>query len=116
MLKIKFDITDIGQTKHVLGMTIDYRASPIVISQPSYMHDKLTEFNFKQSRTNSTPDEVQSHNHKNEASHTLNARGHTVYRNIVGSHMYASLSTRPDMTHAVIVLSMSNSKPTQACL
>ena len=121
MLQTKYEITDIGVVKHVLGMTIthhtdDNNQSYTSISQRSYINDKLTEFNFTQSRPSTTPEEVQSHKHTHDTTTALDAHEHTLYRNIVGSLMYASLTTRPDITHAVNVLSRSNSNPTRASL
>jgi hypothetical protein len=120
MLKIKYDITDMGELNHVLGMTITQNTnkneSKMNISQSSFMNDKLTEFNFKQSRTTTTPEEIQSQKQMNDSSSPLDAQNQTQYRNIVGSLMYASLTTRPDITHAVNVLSRSNSNPSEASM
>ncbi|XP_067937199.1 uncharacterized protein [Watersipora subatra] len=41
---------------------------------------------------------------------------HTLYQSIVGSLLYASTATRPDITHSVGVLSKFNSMPTQTHL
>ena len=120
MIQSKYDITDIGALHHVLGMTItrqrNEHSTTMHISQSAYTHEKLIEFNFHQAKTAETPAEKQSNKHVHDTTQLLESHDQSLYRNMVGSLMYASLTTRPDITHAVNVLSRSNSNPTEASM
>jgi hypothetical protein len=114
----KYEMSDLGEVHHILGMKVQRVGDTIKITQDVYVDDKLKEYGFENTRSVSTPEEVQSnHAHKHasdDASNMLSAQDVHTYRSMVGSLMYASCSTRPDITHATNMVARGMSNPSHA--
>ena len=104
----QYDLTDIGDVHHILGMRVTRTHENIFIDQETYIHEKLKTFNMSECKGVSTPGDVNVM--LNDSSESANAN---LYRSIVGSLIYASTSTRPDITHAVNVTSRFMHAPTE---
>ena len=117
----QYELTDIGDVHHILGMrvtrqninndsnnnnNINYNVT--FIDQQTYINSKLSQFNMGESKETSTPGDVNVL--LNDSSEKADAN---LYRSIVGSLIYASTSTRPDITHAVNIASRVMHAPTQ---
>jgi hypothetical protein len=112
-----YEMTDLGAIHHILGMKIDRSDGIIMISQNVYVQDKLEEFRFDRARSVSTPGTIngtRTHAHLTDQSlMLLSAQDVSRYRQMVGSLMYASISTRPDITHATNIAARHMSNPSE---
>jgi hypothetical protein len=136
-LKNKYELSELGDVQHILGMKVTRSSSSLTISQETYITDKLELFNMHESRSEKTPaidvrklerqissnanhtdvvvDEVRKKKNqlKNEdLSRQLNEEEVKTYQMMVGSLIYASISTRPDITHSVNLVARHMSSPT----
>ena len=108
LLKSKYEMSDLGEVSHVLGMRVRKVNGGLFIDQQTYIDEKLKQFNMNECKTTSTPeslDKLIKNKNKNDVE---NENG---YRSIVGSEIYASMSTRPDITHAVNMVSRHMHEP-----
>jgi ribonuclease HI len=105
-----YTLTDLGPIHWFLGIKItrDRSAHTISLSQTSYIDSIIVRFKLEDAKSFSTPmipginySRLESPSDATEA-----ARMEKVpYREAIGSLMYASVATRPDITHAVSALS-----------
>ena len=110
-LSRKFEIKDIGKLHYFLGMTIKQTDEKIWIGQPKYTENLLKKFGMQDCKPVSTPVEP---GQKLEAA---TDRDLTVdqqkYQSAIGSLMYLSVCTRPDISFAVGNLAKFSSQPTK---
>jgi Reverse transcriptase (RNA-dependent DNA polymerase)/gag-polypeptide of LTR copia-type len=109
-LRAAFNIQDLGAASFLLGMTItrDRHACTLTLAQRQYIMDMLQTFNMASCKPVSTP---MSLGHQASESHLLEPA--TPYQQLVGSLLYLSVCTRPDISMAVSMLSCHMSKPTR---
>ena len=100
-LSIRFQMKELGQLKHFLGLEVDYIHEGLVLHQKKYCRELLTKFGMSNCKPVSTPMEL---NAKVCALEGKDLEDATMYRQLVGSLIYLTLS-RPDISHAVGVLS-----------
>ena len=105
-----FDMKDLGATKHILGMEIhrDRKNVKLWLSQQKYVEKVLEKFRMNNLKPGNVP--LASHfKISSVLSPRTNAEkqymSHVPYANAVGNLMYAMVSTRPDISHAVGVVS-----------
>jgi hypothetical protein len=114
----QYEMSDLGEIHHILGMKVDRYSDKIIINQDVYIQDKLEEFRFDKARSVSIPGTItgtQTHTHMTDESLLpLSLQDVSLYRQMVGSLMYASISTRPDITHATNIVARHMSNPSQA--
>jgi hypothetical protein len=117
-LKSKYELSELGELNHILGMKITSSLSSnstrkLIISQDSYIQDKLDLFNFDQCNTVTAPEIKSSSSTSTSSSSTRSLTENEVhtYKMMVGSLIYASISTRPDITHATNMVARSMSAP-----
>ena len=133
-LKQRFNITNLGESKFMLGMRItrDRRARTITLDQELYLTKALEKFGLDRCKTAPTPGVVTSSRSASEitgekSSATrppLHVRGGgesgqalidlKLYQEKVGTLLYAAISTRPDIAHAVNKLAQHMQAPTMA--
>uniref|UniRef100_A0A2N9FX16 Integrase catalytic domain-containing protein n=1 Tax=Fagus sylvatica TaxID=28930 RepID=A0A2N9FX16_FAGSY len=105
-----FDMKDLGPARQILGMQIlrDRKAKKLWLSQEKYIERVLERFNMKHAKLVSTPlgghfklskKSCPSSNKEKENMASI------PYSSAVGSLMYAMVCTRPDIAHAVGVVS-----------
>ena len=107
-LKKKYEMTDLGEVSHILGMRVKRENDTLYIDQKVYIDEKLKEFKMSDCKTVTTPESLEKltkNINKNEI------ENEDEYRSIVGSLIYASVSTRPDITHAVNMVSRHMHEP-----
>ena len=114
----RYEMSDLGKIHHILGMKVNRFDNELTISQDVYIQDKLEEFRFENARSINTPGTIIG-THPNmhmtdESLLPLSLQDVSLYRQMVGSLMYASISTRPDITHATNIVARSMSNPSQA--
>jgi hypothetical protein len=101
LMKLKYKLSDMGDIHHVVGMRVKKREDGTVwIDQATYIDEKLREFGMDQCKPMSTPETI-TRNSENDDE--LSEEDMSLYRQMVGSLIYASTSTRPDIAHAVNV-------------
>lgn len=115
-LSKSFDMKNLGSAKQILGMQIlrDRKAKKLWLSQEKYVERVLERFNMKSAKPVSTP--LANHFKLSKRSCPTNEEGKKLmasipYSSAVGSLMYAMVCTRPDIAHAVGVVSRYLSNP-----
>jgi len=113
-LMAKFKMQDLGNCEWILGMRItrDRKKRKLCLDQTTYTEKVLKHFNMEICKTTSTPEsgrklskeDCPSEEHRNEEMIKH-------YQSMVGALMYLSLSTRPDIAHAVNRLSRFLTNP-----
>jgi hypothetical protein len=148
-LKTKYELSELGDVHHILGMKVNRSSSSssssststsLTINQESYIKDKLESFEMHECNQETSPaidvrklekqlnrkkklsdDTMIEDNHNNndktkkkdsDSSRKLNDEEVKTYQMMVGSLIYASVSTRPDITHAVNRVAACMSAPT----
>jgi hypothetical protein len=111
-----FDMKDLGATKQILGMEIhiNMKNGKMWLSQHKYVEKILMRF----SMNNVKPIQIPLASHFNLSSGVCPSNdeekdyiSHVPYANAVGSLMYAMVSTRPNISHAVGVVSRYMENP-----
>ena len=111
LLKLEFQVTDMGDLHWLLGMQIEYFQDHIAISQTAYIDKILHRFGLHDANPVNLP---------LDANHTLikgtddtRIPDTKLYQQMVGSLMYAVTGTRPDLVFTVTLLSQFLSCPTK---
>jgi hypothetical protein len=118
-LRTHVEITDLGELHWLLGIEVTRNRDnhTISLSQKSYLESIICRFNFEDLKPVSNPMEPSTKLHSGQSPSTgaeYAAMTHVPYREAVGSLMYASLGTRPDISYAVTTVSRFSSNPGQA--
>jgi hypothetical protein len=115
-----YEMSDLGAASHVLGMRVRRtNEGDILLDQNVYLNEKIIEFGMQAANPAPTPEDdrntttrhtttttTQHKQNKNKTptppiTDALLSEGDAQYfRGAVGSLIYASISTRPDLTHA----------------
>ena len=111
-----FEMKDLGPTKQILGMKISwYRsAGTLNLSQELYIEKVLSRFRVNDAKPRTTPLANHVKLSKEQSPKTAKERDHLAlvpYASAVGSLMYAMVYTRPDIAHAVRVVSRYMANP-----
>jgi hypothetical protein len=115
-LSQEFEMKDLGAVKQILGMSItrDRAAGTLKLSQEKYIKKVLEKFNMAEAKAVCMPLGVQFKLNKEQCPKVEDERlemDKIPYASAVGSLMYAMVSTRPDIAHAVGVVSRFMSNP-----
>jgi ATP-binding cassette subfamily B (MDR/TAP) protein 1 len=111
-----FEMKDLGPAEQILGMKIvrDRKAKKLWLSQQKYVERVIKRFNMEHAKPASTP----LANHFKLSKHScpttkkeIEEMAEIPYSSAVGSLMYAMVCTRPDIAHAVGVVSRFLSNP-----
>jgi len=115
-LSSKFDMKDLGAANFILGMEIrrDRANKMISLNQRKYVETVLQRFNMQESKPVKVPIPIGVKLSVEQCPKTQEEEedmSRVPYASAVGSLMYAMVCTRPDIAHAVGVLSRYMSKP-----
>ena len=112
-LSQRFDIKDLRKLHHFLGVVVelDEEKGCAWIGQPTYTNNLLEKFGMKDCKPVATPVDVGTKLIK--ATEDEEAIDQQQYQSAIGSLMYLSISTRPDISYAVGNLAKFSSKPTK---
>ena len=103
-LQRDFKITILGKLRWSLGIKIDQNSDQIIFSQEKYINDILTQYNLNDAKPTSTPANVEKFS-KDQCpepnSEEQREMKKVPYRNAIGSLLYLSTWTRPDITFQV---------------
>ncbi|KAH9668238.1 hypothetical protein KPL70_021339 [Citrus sinensis] len=116
LLNSEFEMKDLGQAKKILGVEIrrNRKNGLLILSQESYLKNVLTTFGMTDSKPVQTP--LASHFRLSSSQCPSTDEEKQVmmsvpYANAVGCLMYAMVLTRPDIAHAVSVISRYMASP-----
>lgn len=115
-LKKHFKLRVLGETKFLLGIAItrDQPTRSISLCQRQHIVDMLETFKYSDCNTVSTPMEPDLRLSKEQGAKTpedVTFMQKVPYLSAVGSLMYLSLTTRPDIAYAVAVLARFSANP-----
>ena len=110
ILKGKFKMKDLGPLKHFLGMHFEQIDSTVTIDQSLYLESILKKYQMSDCKPRATPCEVQTSS-QSPVQVPEPCSDSRKYREIIGSLIYATTCTRPDLTWAVSRLSQNLASP-----
>ena len=115
LLQSRFLMTDMGELHYCLGIAITYTVGEsIELHQKQYIEKMLKKYQLEDVKPVSTPADPNVRLRKDDS--VSKAVDSVVYQSMIGSLLYAAVGTKPDISHAVGVVSKFSSKPTQAHL
>uniref|UniRef100_A0A2A4J3A4 Reverse transcriptase Ty1/copia-type domain-containing protein n=1 Tax=Heliothis virescens TaxID=7102 RepID=A0A2A4J3A4_HELVI len=103
-LSARFQLKDLGILKQCLGMDVTIEKGKICIHQKKFIEKLLCKFNMQYCNGVQTPMEVNLKLEKDENKNVTNLP----YQQLIGSLMYISVLTRPDISFTVSFLSQYN--------
>ncbi|RVW16642.1 Retrovirus-related Pol polyprotein from transposon RE1 [Vitis vinifera] len=106
-LSVHFEMKELGQLKHFLGLEVGHTHEGIFLYQQKYAKDFLKKFGMLECKPISTPMEPNAKMCEHEGKDLKDA---TMYRQLVGSLLYLTL-TGPDISYAVGVMSRYMQNP-----
>lgn len=106
-----FKIKDLGEAKFILGLEITRDQTGVTLSQSTYIQDILQRFRMEDCKPVGTP--LAADHKLTKSSSDPSPADAFPYRELIGALTYAALGTRPDISHAVSVLSQFSSNPLQ---
>ena len=111
-----FEMKDLGPAKKILGMKIsrDRSVGTLNLFQELYIEKVLSRFRINDAKPRTTPLANHFKLSKEQSPKTFEERDHMAlvqYASAVGSLMYAMVCTRPDIAHAVGVVSRYMANP-----
>ena len=115
-LNLQFKIKDMGELHYYVGVCIvqDKERKQVYLHQGQYIEKMLKTFGQTETKTVSTPADL---NVKLQKDDGVSRPVDTIsYQSIVGSLLYAAITTRPDIAQAVGVVSKFCANPTQSHL
>ena len=107
----KFEVKDLGELKSFLGVQVKVMPDEICIGQCGYTLRILEKFGMSDAKPVSTPMDVTQKLYSVSSSSPVDK---LLYQSAVGSLLYLSNWTRPDITYAVNTVAKFSSNPTQA--
>ena len=114
MMITQFKMKDMGRLHYCLGVSIEYdeQQKCVWLHQKQYILDMLKKYGLLEAKTVSTPSDLNVRLQKDDGVSKPVDPVH--YQSAVGSLLYAATATRPDIAHAVGVVSKFNCKPTES--
>ena len=107
MLNSKFDMKDLGLADVILGIKITRTSEGLVLNQTPYVDNILGKFDMEGYGIVRTSVDMNLHLSKNKGESVSQLE----YSRIIGSQMYLTSCTRPDLAYVVHKLSMYMSNP-----
>ena len=112
-LRTNFDMKDMGQLNHFLGMKIvqDDQSNSVWVGQDRYVLDILSKYGMEKCKPALTPMDPGVKPKSQEDGDELFDQ--KIYQSAVGSLLFLSVATRPDIAYAVSYVARFTSKPTK---
>ena len=109
----KFDVKDLGRLHYFLGVKIaeDAISGDVWMGQPAYVGKVLNKFGMKDAKSVATPVDASTRLIKAEGGEE--EVDQSLYQSAVGSLLYLSGGTRPDITFTVCSVAKFCSQPTK---
>ena len=115
-LETRFEMKDLGNINFCLGINITQskNRNEIWMDQKTFIKDLLVKYELQNAKVVSTPVDLNVKLVKDDGfSKKVDP---SRYQSMVGSLLYVAIATRPDIAHAVAVVSKFSSYPTEAHL
>ncbi len=109
-----FQMKDMGELQYCLGVNFHQLENTISLSQKQYLLKLLKKYKLQEANPVSTPMDLNVKLMKDDG-HSKKVDS-VQYQSMVGSLLHAARATRPDIAHAVSVVSKFNAEPTEAHL
>ena len=111
-LSQQFQVKDMGELHYFLGVKVaqDHKAGSVWIGQQSYTENILKKFGMEDAKSIRTPVDTSAKLIKGGNDDT--SVDQHLYQSAVGSLLYLSVATRPDITYAVSNVARFCAKPT----
>lgn len=106
-LMLRFEMQDLGKAKSILGMRIIQEKGMITLDQSKYIENVLDKFNMGNCKPIDTPLEVNKKWLESKQKEIV-CDERMPYQNLIGCLMYIAVCSRPDIMHAISVLSQFN--------
>lgn len=106
-LSQNFDTKDLGEADVILNIKLIKGENAIILSESHYVDKVLTRFGFMDCKSLATPHEPNVKLHKN----TGHGKDQLKYSQIIGSLMYLTSATRPNISYAISRLSCYTANP-----
>jgi hypothetical protein len=115
-LRERFDISDLGELAWLLGLKIerDQPRRTIALSQKAYVETILERFRLQNAKTTTIPmnaGAILSTDQLPSTNDEINEMGDVPYQRGIGSLMYTTTSTCPDIAFPVAILSQFMRNP-----
>ncbi|CAI7745633.1 unnamed protein product [Closterium sp. NIES-54] len=112
-LAAEFSMRDLGAVFHYLGMHIDHDRGnkTLALHQHKYLESVVDRFGMIESKPTPTPMEAGFHPLAVSDENPMDPESAKAFHSVVGSCMYAAVSTRPDLSFPVAVLGRVVSNP-----
>ncbi|PPQ82486.1 hypothetical protein CVT24_005670 [Panaeolus cyanescens] len=115
-LNKEFELVELGPINWLLGVSVErnIESRTFALGQEAYIDQILARFNLSDAKTHSTPMEPGldlTTDAPHVSSKSLSQEERRVYREGIGSLMYLSVMTRPDIAYAVSTLSQFLESP-----
>ena len=110
-LNAAYPLTDQGECKWILNMSVDRDARGITLSQHTYITRMLEKFGMADCKGAAVPVQQTLH-HPPPSAEPLSQHQHALYRSMIGALLYAANTTRMDISYAVGYLSRHLAAPT----
>ena len=113
-LRDRFHMSDMGRLHHILGIKVIHgRNGEISLTQETYIKNLLKKFRLENMKIYATSSDVSVVLEKSSADDSAQLVNVTLYQSMVGSLMYCSLGSRPDIHYAVNAAARYCSEPNQ---
>ena len=109
-MMLHFDMSDLGQMRHFLGIEVKQCANGIFICQRRYAQEVLSRFGMQNSNAVKNPMVPGTRLSKDKGRMSVDE---TLFKQLVGSLMYLTV-TRPDLMYTVSLISRFMTNPTTA--
>ena len=111
-LKEQFNLVDIGNLKHYLGIEAGRKKDGFYcIKQNNYIEEIINRFGLQDAKISKIPLDPGYLKIKNN--HTEIMRENEKYQQFIGALLYLAVNTRPDIAASVTILSQKNKEPTE---
>jgi hypothetical protein len=107
ILHSDFECADLDTAHYILGIGIEYSPQGILLNQTLYINKILERFSILDYNLVGIPLDASVQLQKRQLEDKIDDP--IFYQSIIGSLMYACISTRPDLAHAVTLLSQFSS-------
>lgn len=112
LLASKFEIMDLGEIKHYLGIEVTRdEHGNFELRQSEYIDQVAKMFGLEEAKEAKTPMEIGYYKSPSETSRKL--VNNKDYQKLLGCLLYISINTRPDITASVNILAQKTSSPSQ---
>ena len=106
-----FKLVDLGPANWILGMKVEMSGSTISIHQEKYANDILLKYEMGECKPVATPAVARA---STQEENSKPFEDHHKYMSLVGSLIYLSVVTRPDIAFAVSKVGQTMASPTNA--